>query len=164
VDQDRRAEYVERWARALEQQGQPRIAGRIYGHLATAAEPYLSQQELADQLGVSRASISTNTARLVQHSLVVRVAVPGSRIEHYALDVEGTQASLVRVAQSARRLQDLAAEGLELQPGVLTPGTQNLRQMVDIYGQVAATLEQYAVRPPGRKPAPERAAAKRAAR
>jgi DNA-binding transcriptional regulator GbsR (MarR family) len=144
VDQDRRAEYVERWARVHEAQGEPRIGGRIYGHLATAEEPHLSLQELADQLGVSRASVSTNTRRLIERGLIRRVPVPGSRGEHYAADVVGTREILARVAQTSRDLQALSEEGLRLQPDRLTPGTQSLRAMSDIFRDMAVTLDRLA--------------------
>jgi DNA-binding transcriptional regulator GbsR (MarR family) len=158
VDQDKRAEYVERWARVLEAEGQPRIAGRVFAHLATATEPHLSLQELADQLGVSRASISTNTRRLIMQGMVMRVAVPGSRGEHYAVDTGSTEGMLARAAQAARALEALATEGLELQPDVLTPGTQMLRQMVTIHRQLAASLEQVSTTSSSRKHSTQRRA------
>jgi biotin operon repressor len=142
VDQDKRAEYVERWALLLEDQGQPRIAGRLYAHLATADTPYLSQEELADQLGVSRASVSTNIRRLIDFGMVTRVAVPGSRLAHYALDPGSPRHGLLRVAEMSRRLAALAQEGLELQPDVVTPGTQSLRYLVEGNERLASSVEQ----------------------
>ena len=127
MDAQQRADYVERWARVLELAGEARITGRIYAYLATAAEPYLSLQELADQLGVSRASISTNTRRLIGLGLLKREAVPGSRGEHYALTAAGAPALMERAAQTARLMEDLAAEGVRMQADVVTPGTQSLR-------------------------------------
>ena len=158
MDQDKRADYVERWARVLESQGEPRIAGRLYAHLATAQEPYLSLQELADQLGVSRASVSTNTRRLIDSGMITRVAVPGSRGQHYAADVIGTRHMLSRVALAARALQGLADEGLQLQADRVTPGTQSLREMSDIFLEVADTLDRLSAGPGTRR------AGKRAAR
>jgi hypothetical protein len=142
MDQQKRADYVERWARMVESQGQTRISGRIYAHLATAEEPYLSLQELADQLGVSRASVSTNTRHLIDLGMVQRVAVPGSRGEHYGLDIHGTQSMLARAAQAARLLEALAVEGVALQPRAITPGTQSLRAMSEVYARIAETIEQ----------------------
>jgi DNA-binding transcriptional MocR family regulator len=141
VDQDKRAQFVERWARLHEVQGEPRIGGRIFAHLATAQEPYLSLQQLADQLGVSRASVSTNTRRLIDRGLIVRVAVPGARGDHYACSVMSLQEVVAKVATAAREFEALAAEGLRLQPGAVTPGTQSLRALSDIYLDLAETLE-----------------------
>lgn len=143
MDHDGRADYVERWARVLESQGEPRIAGRIYAHLATADQPYLSLRELADELGVSRASVSTNTRRLISQGLLERVPVPGSRGEHYGL-TRDPFGLVERIAQSVALLRDLSLEGVALQPGRVTPGTQSLRAMAEIYAQLAASLEELA--------------------
>lgn len=140
MDQQGRADYVERWARVLESQGEPRIAGRIYAHLATADEPYLSLRELADELGVSRASVSTNTRRLITQGLVERIPVPGARGEHYGL-TRDPFGLLDGIARTAVLLRELSLEGVALQPGKVTPGTQSLRAMADIYGRLAASLE-----------------------
>ena len=144
MDQDKRADYVERWARMVEAQGETRISGRIYAHLATSEEPYLSLQELADQLGVSRASISTNTRKLIQMGLLRRVAVPRARGDHYGLDLEGTRAMVSRAAQAARGLAQLAEEGVRLQHDALTVGAQSLRQMTAVYTRMAEVMEQVA--------------------
>ena len=139
-----RADYVERWARVLEESGEARITGRIYAQLATAEEPYLSLAELADQLGISRASVSTNTRRLIALRMLTRVAVPGSRGEHYALTVAGAAALIEQAAERARVMEALASEGVRLQRGAVTPGTQSLRMMAEVYGTVAGDLERRA--------------------
>jgi len=144
MDPQQRADYVERWARVLEQMGEARITGRIYAHLATAEEPYLSLQELADQLGISRASVSTNTRRLIGLGMLTSAAVPGSRGEHYALTPTGAAAMIDRAAKAARVLEELAAEGVRMRSDVVTPGTQSLRMMAEVYGAVAGDLERRA--------------------
>ena len=141
VDQQRRAEYVERWARLLESQGEPRIAGRIYAHLATAAEPWLSLNDLSEQLDISRGSVSTNTRRLIDIGLIARVAVPGSRREHYAADAEAARGMIRRAAAASRALEALAREGLDLQADEPAPGNESLSVMADIYGRLAQVLE-----------------------
>jgi len=125
----------------LEAQGEPRILGRIYGQLMTASEPYLSLQQLADQLGVSRGSVSTNTRRLISMGLIMRVAVPGSRGEHYAPAPGGVRAMIERAAGAARELELLMVEGLKLQPRAVMPGKQHLRDMAAFYARMAADLE-----------------------
>jgi DNA-binding transcriptional regulator GbsR (MarR family) len=138
---DQRSEFVERFARLLEEGGRSRIAGRIYAHLATAPEPYLSQQEIADQLGVSSGSVSTNTRALMSMNLLTRVAVPGSRRDYYALVPDGAWVTLHAAADNARRAVALAEEGLSLQPDLVTTGTQSLRAMRQVYGQLATTID-----------------------
>ncbi|CAB4695976.1 unannotated protein [freshwater metagenome] len=136
-----RAQYVERWARALESQGQSRIAGRVYGHLATAPEPYLSLQDLADQLGVSRASISTNTRRLVDLGLVSRVPVPGSRGEHYCADPAAARGLVAGLVTATRDLEHLSREGIDLVEDQSAPGARSLQLLAELYGRMGAALE-----------------------
>ncbi len=148
MDQQRRAEYVERWARLLEAQGQPRIAGRIYAHLATAPTPWLSLHELSEQLDISRGSVSTNTRRLIDIGLIARVAVPGSRREHYAADADAARGMIQQAAAASRAFEGLAREGLELQAEQPTPGTESLRLIADVYGRLASVLERDLVNEP----------------
>ena len=66
---DKTAAFVEQIAVILETDGLPRVAGRIFGRLLVSAEPK-SLDELAEHLGVSKASISIN-ARLLEEKGVV---------------------------------------------------------------------------------------------
>lgn len=144
---EQRSDFVERFARLLEEGGRPRIAGRIYAHLATASEPYLSQQELMDQLAVSSGSVSTNTRHLIAMNLLTRVAVPGSRREYYALVPDGSRVMLQQAADSARRVVALTEEGLSLQPDLLSTGTQSLRTMRQVYGDLALAIDDLTAAP-----------------
>lgn len=140
MDASQRADYVERWARVLEAQGHSRISGRIYAHLATASEPHLSLQQLADELSVSRASVSTNTRRLIAIGLIARVLVPKSRGEHYAADPAAARSMIAHAAAAAREIATLASEGVALQEPT-APGTESLRYVGDVYGRIADALE-----------------------
>ena len=59
-------EFVERMAVTLEGHGLPRIAGRLFAFLLVNGEA-VSLDELAEELQVSKASVSTN-ARLLEAS------------------------------------------------------------------------------------------------
>jgi DNA-binding transcriptional regulator GbsR (MarR family) len=141
MDEATRADYVERFARLLEEGGETRIAGRIYAHLATAEAPYLGLQQLADELDVSRASISMNTRRLIGVGLLERVPVPGARGEHYGLTAAGPDALLAVLAERARTLAAVAEEGIALQRKQVTRGTQSLHAMREAYLGLAAAVE-----------------------
>lgn len=84
--------------------------------------------------------MSTNTRALISQGVLSRVPVAGSRGEHYALTTDPF-GLLDRLAQTALRFRDLSLEGIALQSGRVTPGTQNLRAMADIYAQLAHALE-----------------------
>lgn len=76
--------------------------------------------------------------------MLTRVAVPGSRGEHYALTATSAEGMIENAARVARLIEELAAEGLRMQSGVVTPGTQSLRTMAEAYGAVAGDFERRA--------------------
>lgn len=62
--------------------GLPRTVGQIYGllYLSPAA---LSLEEIADGLGISKASASTGTRQLLSLGAIRKVWVPGNRRDHF---------------------------------------------------------------------------------
>ena len=76
------AHFIESMGLALESDGLPRIAGRIFGLLLVSDEAR-SLDDLAAELRVSKASISTN-ARLLEHRGVLeQVSRPADRRDYY---------------------------------------------------------------------------------
>jgi DNA-binding transcriptional regulator GbsR (MarR family) len=142
-----RADFMERYARVIERGGQSRIAGRIYAYLLTSDQPYHSLKQLADELEVSKASVSTNTRTLIGMKMLQNVAVPGSREEHYALATDGMEATLFQAVRQARAIAALADEGLALAPKDLTPGRIALTTTVHRYTQLAAAIEALLAKP-----------------
>ena len=78
------AEFIEGMGQLFEADGFARIGGRILGCLMLSAEPR-SLQELADELKVSRASVSNNTRMLEQLGALERVTVAGDRRDYYRI-------------------------------------------------------------------------------
>lgn len=62
--------------------GLPRTIGQIYGLLFLSPEA-LSLEEIADQLGISKASVSTGARQLASWGAIRQVWVPGSRRDHF---------------------------------------------------------------------------------
>lgn len=77
-------EFIERMGLIAEGDGLPRIAGRIMGLIIIDGGP-LSFTELAEQLAVSRGSISTNTRFLEHLGVIERVARRGERQDYFQL-------------------------------------------------------------------------------
>jgi DNA-binding transcriptional regulator GbsR (MarR family) len=95
--------FVERAGLHWENDGLPRIAGRIYG-LMMITEDALSLDEIADALGVSKASVSTDTRLLERLGFVERVSKPGDRKDYY----QHTEGSFERaIAERIRRMHEL---------------------------------------------------------
>jgi DNA-binding transcriptional regulator GbsR (MarR family) len=76
------AQFIERMGLALESDGMPRIAGRIFG-LLLVTEDALSLDEIAADLGVSKASVSTNARLLEQRGVLERISRPADRRDYY---------------------------------------------------------------------------------
>ena len=82
--QDPRTVFTERLAIAGEQDGLPRIAGRIIGFLFVHEGAY-SLDDLAEALQISKASVSTNARMLEDKGIVVRTSSPGDRRDYYEI-------------------------------------------------------------------------------
>jgi DNA-binding transcriptional regulator GbsR (MarR family) len=76
------AHFIERMGLALESDGLPRIAGRIFG-LLLVSEDARSLDELAGELHVSKGSVSTDARLLEQRGVVERISRPGDRRDYY---------------------------------------------------------------------------------
>lgn len=76
--------FVSRMGQITEQDGFTRIAGRLFGYLLLSEQP-CSITELATQLGVSKASVSTDARRWLETGVLERVVRPGDRRDYYQL-------------------------------------------------------------------------------
>ena len=94
--------FVESMGLLWENEGLPRIAGRIFGYLVVQPEA-CSLDDLAAGLGVSKASISTDARRLEQLGLITRVSRPGDRRDYYAVHAEAPLSGLELRLRSFRR-------------------------------------------------------------
>jgi DNA-binding transcriptional regulator GbsR (MarR family) len=74
--------FIERMGLALETDGLPRIAGRIFGLLLISTDAR-SLDDLAGELRVSKGSASTNARLLEQRGLLERVCRPADRRDYY---------------------------------------------------------------------------------
>ena len=76
--------FINRMGLVAEADGLPRIGGRLFALLILSDQPR-SLDDLADTLGVSKASISTEARRLVDKGIAERVARTGDRRDYYAI-------------------------------------------------------------------------------
>jgi len=138
-------QFVERMGLMLEADGMPRIAGRIFGFLLVNAEAY-SLDELARQLQVSKASVSTNARLLEQLGIVEQIAVPGDRRDYYRMGPDAWE-RMLRTAQrkweSMRQILSSAEESLPLDMAV---GRERLLQAESFHLLLHQEAEQLIVR------------------
>lgn len=76
--------FVARMGHSTEQDGFTRIAGRLFGYLLLSEQP-CSIQELAKVLDVSKASVSTDARRLLEHGVLERVPRTEDRRDYYQI-------------------------------------------------------------------------------
>lgn len=110
------AQFVEKMGLLVEEDGWPRIAGRILGYL-TVTPAERSLDEIASALGVSRASVSTDARRLMQSGLLERRSRPGDRRDYYRLAPRSVRSSLRQRIDRLRRYQELMGEASSLGVG-----------------------------------------------
>ena len=82
--EETRSEFIEKIGVMAQMDGLPRIAGRMLGLFIWDVEA-VAFGDLADQLQVSRGSISTATRILEERRLIKRVAKPGERQDYFQL-------------------------------------------------------------------------------
>ncbi len=76
--------FMSRMGQSTEQDGFTRIAGRLFGYLLLSEEP-CSIQQLAKALDVSKASVSTDARRWLEHGVLERVPRDGDRRDYYQI-------------------------------------------------------------------------------
>jgi DNA-binding transcriptional regulator GbsR (MarR family) len=74
--------FTDRMGLIFEAEGQPPIAGRIFGYLLVSEDPR-SLDQVASALAVSKASVSTNARRLAEIGMLERVCRPADRHDYY---------------------------------------------------------------------------------
>ena len=100
-------DFIESMGRQFEEDGAPRIAGRLFGFLMLQEEP-CSLDEVAEQLQVSKGSASSNARLLEQLGIAERVTRAGDRRDYYQISPDIGERTLEHAVQGlARMLQRL---------------------------------------------------------
>lgn len=101
-------QFIERSGLLWEQDGFPRIAGRTFALMLVSPEPK-SLDDIAETLGVSKASVSNDARLLERMGFLERVSRPGDRRDYYQVGPKSFERS---IAERLRRL-DQAQELIE---------------------------------------------------
>lgn len=76
--------FIEQMGLSAQKDGVARISGRLFGYFIVHGGP-VSFAQLAEELRVSRASVSTNARNLAALGIIERVTLPGDRQDYYQL-------------------------------------------------------------------------------
>jgi DNA-binding transcriptional regulator GbsR (MarR family) len=136
---DRIERFVERMGLLWEADGLPRIAGRMFGFLLLQSEP-CSLDDMAEALGVSKASVSTDARRLEQLGFIERASRPGDRRDYYAVGPDMlTRVLSVRV----KRIEQLEAAFDDVAGAARHPEVRaRLEEMQDAHRDLVAAITQ----------------------
>lgn len=132
--------FIERMGLAVEEEGLPRIAGRLFGLLLLDAGPY-SFEELAERLQVSRGSISTNTRLLEARGLIERTALPGDRHVYYRLADDPYGGLISTIIRRKRRQNRFTEDALAELPESADGARRRLERMLRFHRLVIHNLE-----------------------
>lgn len=110
---DKKLQFIERMGLVADADGLPRIAGRIFAYLLlTPGESSL--EDLADELGVSRASVSTDARRLAQLGILERRSKLGDRRDYYSVSPDAFRSVIRRRMETMLHFQQVMDVSHEL--------------------------------------------------
>lgn len=124
-----RAEFIEKIGLMAQGDGLPRIAGRLLGLLVWDGIA-ISFGELAEQLQVSRGSISTASRILEDRRMIKRVAKAGQRQDYFQLSDNPYAKMLESVADGLDRAQEEINDTLSAIP----PNEEEIKGRIEAYG------------------------------
>jgi DNA-binding transcriptional regulator GbsR (MarR family) len=108
-------QFTDRMGLLFEAEGQPPIAGRIFGYLLVSDEP-LSLDQLADALRVSKASVSTNARMLAERGLLERACRPSDRHDYYRVAPEFFSSTMAERLRRWQRFTEAVGEARRTLP------------------------------------------------
>jgi len=140
MDRARRT-FIDRMGQATEADGLSPIAGRLFAALLLSERPR-SLDDLAEELAVSKASVSTEARRLLDRGIVDRVPTPGDRRDYYELTPDFYARVIRNRLERWRRIQSqvdaVRSEAVELGPVV----RDRIASIGDINADVITQVEE----------------------
>ncbi len=138
--------FVESMGLSAEADGLPRIAGRLFATLLLSQAP-CSLDTLAQTLGVSKASVSTDARRLLERGIVERVSKPGDRRDYYQLAPDFFSRIIRSRLDRWARIHELVTRMQEREPNA-PPAVRrrfdHIRELHElVLGRVQAALEEW---------------------
>jgi len=106
------SKFIEGMGMYFENQGVPRIGGRILALLMISHDP-LSAEDLGSVLKVSRGSISTNMRILTVGGLAEKVSIPGNRTTFFEFPGTALEQMVVTRIESSLIFKNIVEQGLD---------------------------------------------------
>jgi len=136
---------LDAFGRSYAMYGFPEVVGRIFGLLYFADQP-MGLEDIAAELGVSKATVSIHIRFLESIKSVRKVWVKGSRRDYYEAQRDMAKILAEHLENSFLREQEIALEAIERSREVLKQLQQSsdpeTLQQVNLYCQYLNGLEQ----------------------
>lgn len=110
--QSEHQDFIEKMGLMLQNDGLPRIAGRILGLLIITGNAY-SFHHISSILQISRASVSTNTRLLERLAIIQRSTKPGHRQDFFALHKDPYKALIQSMQTRVKSGIDMVNDTIE---------------------------------------------------
>jgi DNA-binding transcriptional regulator GbsR (MarR family) len=133
--------FVEEMGRAVGQDGLTRIAGRIFAYLLLSDAP-ASLDVISEDLGVSKASVSTEARRLETRGVLLRSRKSGDRRDYYTVAGDFHARRLEEAIGRWSRVREVLDQAPDRLP-VITPAVRaRLDYMEAVHDFVTERAEQ----------------------
>jgi DNA-binding transcriptional regulator GbsR (MarR family) len=158
--------FTDRMGLLFEADGQPPIAGRIFGYLMVSDDSR-SLDQIAEALRVSKASVSTNARRLADVGILERVCRPADRHDYYRVAPELFNRTMAERLRRWQRFTEAVGEARRTLPIRSERVRARLRGYETAYaymvGAIGDALERWQAAPPPDRPARRTSAPRRLA-
>ncbi len=133
-------QFIERMGLSAQSDGMPRIAGRLFGYFIIHGGP-VSFAQLAEELKVSRGSVSTNARMLESIGFIEKVTLPGDRQDYYQLSQSPYVRMIDGVLARMQRMQSIVDQADNSIPDSMQETKQRLREMKRFYREASSSNE-----------------------
>lgn len=110
-----REQFIEQCGLIAQAEALPRIAGRILGLMVFDGKDY-SFSEIAEELQISRGSVSSSVSLLTAMGVIERTAKPGDRQDYFRLSEDPYTTFFARARNRAERAHKTIQETREAVP------------------------------------------------
>lgn len=141
-------DWVERVATYLNDQDRlPLIAGRVLGWLLVCDPPEQSAKQIAEAVGASRASLTTNLRLLTSIGFLQKLTRPGEPTAYYRARDDAFAQMLRKQAESVAEFTDITRDGMAL-VGESSARAERIRHAHEVFDWLAKVFAD-APPPPG---------------
>ena len=135
-------DFIEKFCVVAEQDGFPRIAGRLMGFLLLNEGPF-TLDEMAEALQISKTSASTNARLLEQYGVIEHTTKPGDRRDFYKLAEDPWERMFDMVKRRMQRFLDVLDETIGALPAKEKYGRKRLQEAQQFHAFILEDIDRW---------------------